>query len=188
MSRATWVSGRPRRTALRLDVERVARCRHAAARRESLARGDRAEAGRSAAVEGALHGIPAIALSLVAWADDRRYYETAAVVARRICRSVLMRQLPPGMILNVNVPNLARSEVRGTVFTRLGKRKYGEVLFEKLDPRGKKYYWISGEERSFQDMPGSDCNAILARKVSVTPLRIDLTDHALLAEMTSWKI
>jgi 5'-nucleotidase len=73
--------------------------------------------------------------------------------------------------------------------TRLGKHSYGYEVVEKVDPRGRKYYWIGGNEYQHEDIPGSDCNAVLRdRRVSVTPLMLDLTDEKNLARVSSWKL
>jgi 5'-nucleotidase len=142
----------------------------------------------SAAVEGALLKIPSVAVSLVAWGDDRCYFETAARFAAKLCGRILKEGLPPGSLLNVNVPNVRPAEVRGYRFTKLGKRNYGEVIFEKIDPRGKKYYWIGGDERTFEDIAGSDGNAIQEKMISITPLKVDLTHYAFLDEMQGWRL
>lgn len=148
----------------------------------------------SAAVEASLMGIPAIAVSLVAWGDDKTHFQTAASYAVRIARKVLAGNLKfqskigNHFVLNVNVPNVPPSGIKGYRFTRLGKRNFGEVIFEKTDPRRKKYYWIGGDDRTFYDIPGSDGNVIQEKMVSITPLQIDLTHYPLLEEMRSWKL
>jgi 5'-nucleotidase len=91
------------------------------------------------------------------------------------------------MLLNVNIP--AQGEPRGYQVTRLGKHSYGYEVVEKVDPRGRKYYWIGGNEYQHEDIPGSDCNAVLReRLVSVTPLHLDLTDDELRARVASWSV
>ena len=142
----------------------------------------------SAAVEGALMGVSSIAFSLVAFANDVPHFETAAHFAKKLSKKVLERALPRGFILNVNVPNLPLGKVKGYEFTRLGKRNYGEVIFEKTDPRGRKYYWIGGDDRNFEDIPTSDCNAINLGKVAITPLQVDMTHYPMLDEMREWKL
>src|SRR5437867_1274524 len=95
--------------------------------------------------------------------------------------------LPPAMLLNVNIP--AGPELRGYAVTRLGKHSYGFDVIEKVDPRGRKYYWIGGNEYQHEDIPGSDCNAVLREGlVSVTPLHLDLTATELAMELARWTI
>ncbi len=80
-----------------------------------------------------------------------------------------------GTVLNVNVPETPAP--RGYLITRQGKRRYGDAVVEKVDPRGRKYYWIGGSELSFADEPGTDFAAIQGGYVSVTPLHLDLTNY-----------
>ncbi len=144
----------------------------------------------SAAVEGALIGIPSVAVSLVAFEGRRFHFNTAALFAKKVCHRLLkfpQSKRPEGFVLNVNIPNCPMDKVRGIEFTQLGKRDYGDVIFKKIDPRGKKYYWIGGSGYSFEDIPGSDGNAIEKKKISVTPLMVDMTDRSLLAEIMKWK-
>lgn len=140
----------------------------------------------SAAYEAGIIGIPAIAFSLMM--NDGKYFQTAADFARRLARKVLADGLPEGVILNVNVPDLPPGKIGGVEFTKQGKRDWGDIIVEKVDPRGKKYYWISGDETAFTDIENSDCNAVLRGAISITPLRVDITDHAALREMRDWKI
>jgi 5'-nucleotidase len=141
----------------------------------------------SAALEGAIMGIPSIAISLVA-RFERPSFRPAANFAAKLARTVLKNKLPPGMVLNVNVPNVPQNRLKGYAFCKLGKRNYGDVIVEKLDPRKKKYYWIGGDEVGYENIPGSDCNAILERKISITPLKVDMTDYPFLEKIRTWKV
>jgi len=141
----------------------------------------------SAAMEGAIMGIPAIAMSLVTRDDNPRYLP-AAQFAVRLARQVAKNGLPHGMVLNVNVPNCPAKKIKGYAYCKLGKRNYGDIIVEKLDPRNKKYYWIGGDESGYDDIPGSDCNAILEKKISITPLQVDMTSYAFLEKIRTWKI
>lgn len=142
----------------------------------------------SAAVEGALLGVPSIAVSLVVRSEEEVHFESAAQFASKLCRKVLQSDFSKGFVLNVNVPNIHRKDLKGYQFTKLGKRNYGEVIFEKIDPRGKKYYWIGGDDRTFENIPGSDCNAIQQKKISITPLQVDATHYGLLSQISQWKL
>lgn len=139
----------------------------------------------AAAMEAALLGVHAIAVSLAgppphAFGDAARF---AAALARR----VVAAPPPAPILLNVNVPP---GPVRGYRFVRLGRRTYGNEVVEKVDPRGRKYYWIGGEGGATSaDIPGSDCNTALAeRLVSVTPLHLDSTHDPMLQELRSWTV
>jgi 5'-nucleotidase len=111
----------------------------------------------------------------------------AARFARSLAAAALERPLPPNMLLNVNVP--AGVDTDGYVVTRLGKHSYGFDVVEKVDPRGRKYYWIGGSEYQHEDIPGSDCNAVLReRRISVTPLLFDLTHETMRADIAQWAL
>jgi 5'-nucleotidase len=139
----------------------------------------------AAAMEASLLGVPAIAFSLVT--RSRFDFGPAARFAARLAAAALARPLPPRMLLNVNIP--AGVEPDGYVVTRLGKHSYGFEVIEKTDPRGRKYYWIGGNEYSHENIPGTDCNAVLDDKlVSVTPLMTDLTDERTRAVVAEWTV
>ncbi len=138
-----------------------------------------------AAMEAALMGFPAIAFSL----DSREFSledltRTSAVVDYLV-NSVLTTGLPPGTFLNVNIP---AGPISGIGLTFQGKRHYGEGIVHKTDPRGRSYYWIGGGDVGFVDIPGSDCNAIAAGQVSITPLRTGLTSESALQSLADWPL
>ena len=91
-------------------------------------------------------------------------------------------------MLNVNLPHRPWEQVRGVRVTRLGSRVYQDTLVRKVDPRGRDYYWIGGEDAIWKNSEGSDFDAVEAGYVSVTPLRLDLTDEAALAEIAAWNL
>ena len=135
----------------------------------------------SAAMEATLLGVPAIAVSLV----GREPFDFAAAAAftRRLADAVLRDRFPPDTLLNVNVPSLPADEIKGFALTRQGKRRYGDAIVEKVDPRGKKYYWIGGDELSFVPEEGTDFTAVERGLISVTPLHLDLTNYASLGQL-----
>src|SRR5262249_20736128 len=95
----------------------------------------------AAAMEGTLLGFPSIAFSL-AGRDDLEF-TAAATFATRLAGWVLEHRLPVDTLLNVNVPAMPEGQVpAGVSLTRMGRRRYGDAIVEKLDPRGRKYYWI----------------------------------------------
>ena len=140
----------------------------------------------SAAFEGGILGIPAIACSLAPGGKDN--FDVAARFVAKLAKRVLADGLPPGIVLNVNVPDLPASRIRGHQFVAQGKRNYGDIIVEKVDPRKKKYYWIAGNEASFEDIERSDCNAVRDGFIAITPLRVNLTDHSALKAFEGWKI
>jgi len=147
----------------------------------------------SAAMEGTLLGVPSLAISLLGRGEFR--FDAAARFSRRLATWVIERGLPPDTLLNVNVPAPADAQpdgdgVRGFALTRMGRRRYGDAIVEKVDPRGRKYYWIAGEEVPFVAEEGTDFHAIHQGLISVTPIHMDLTNYrtldALEAVRTTW--
>ena len=137
-----------------------------------------------AALEGALRGVPAIAISLER--QSPQDFSHAAAFAAELVRDILSRG--PGAIeeetlLNVNLP---AGPVRGVRPTKLGRRIYRDQVAVRKDLRGKDYYWIGGPEAKGPDVPGSDCTAIAEGLVSVTALGLDLTHEPTQQRMTAW--
>ena len=136
----------------------------------------------AAAMEGAVGEVPSFAISLV----KSRDYGSAAKFASALARQIGRRGLPRGTFLNVNVP---AGVPRGARITRIGRRDYSAAVVEKLDPRGRAYYWIGGDEQGHEHIPGSDCDAVFdSGLVSVTPLHLDLTQHELVEELKRWEL
>jgi len=130
----------------------------------------------SAAMEGTLLGVPSLAISAVGRGSFR--FEAAAAFSARLAAWVLERGLPPDTLLNVNVPAPKDGQpIRGFALTRMGRRRYGDAIVEKVDPRGKKYYWIGGEELEFVQEEGTDFHAVRQGLISVTPIHLDLTNY-----------
>lgn len=135
------------------------------------------------ASEATLNDIPSIAVSLASYRS--REFAEAGAIARRVAERVLDRGLPRGVMLNVNVPTDATRDSPVKV-TKLGRRYYGKIVDEKTDPRNKRYYWIGGSELGFDDIPGSDCNAVARGLVSLSPVSMDLTCYRTLREIRDW--
>jgi len=139
----------------------------------------------AAAMEGLLSNIPSIAISIGAFGADTDF-EPAASFTALLARNILDRGLAPDTLLNVNVPPLPRAKIAGVEVTRLGKRTYRDQLVERLDPYGNPYYWVGGPAVSEEAEAGTDVAAMRAGKISVTPIALDLTNHALLEELARW--
>lgn len=146
------------------------------------------------AIEATLVDIPAIAVSLASRKLEMKPDEAEAVhealdagaaFARKLARQVIERRLPRSVLLNVNVPEDADDQTPAVV-GKMGRRDYLKEVHQKLDPRGKPYFWLGGAELAFDDLPGSDCNAIARSKISVTPIRLDMTDHRFADELEDW--
>jgi 5'-nucleotidase len=127
----------------------------------------------SAAFEGALLHIPSIALS--ALVGEHFSFDRCASFAAELVRWALGAHGDPSIILNVNFPVVER--FAGVRVTRLGRRIYTEGIVERLDPRGRAYFWIGGGEPSWQEGEGTDFEAVQSGFISITPLHLDLTHH-----------
>jgi len=128
----------------------------------------------SAAMEATLMGVPAVAFSLAEGPFSSRHFGHSAQIAAQICRYIGSEGLPRDTFLNVNIP---KGKPKGISMTRQGKRQYQDMIVEKLDPRGRKYYWLGGSGLGFEDEPGTDSQAIGQGLVSITPLHLDLTNY-----------
>lgn len=133
------------------------------------------------AMEAALLGLPAFAISLDGHSPFE--FEPAAAFGVRVARLMLSRSWAPRTMLNVNVPDTKGAPVERFVWARGGRRDYGHIVTERLDPRGRTYYWLGGNRLDYEPVEGSDCDAVAAGVAAITPLDLDLTHHALLAEL-----
>ena len=138
----------------------------------------------AAAVEGSLQGVPALAASLVT-RQPSDFAEPAAMVGR-IVRHILERGVDPRLLLNINFPFRPKEALKGIQLTRLGSRVYQDTLVKKVDPRGRDYYWIGGEDPIWKPDPGTDFQALHDGYVSVTPMQLRLTDDHALVDMQQW--
>ncbi len=135
----------------------------------------------SAAREASILGIPAMAVSLCidfahAGADEDRNYAAAAKVAAQVFQKMRSRELPKHTLLNLNVPDLPYSRIRGVRLARQGFRYYSGNVLRRKDHRGRDYFWVGGKYRGFRDEPETDCVAVEAGFASLTPVKLDSTD------------
>ncbi len=141
----------------------------------------------SAAFEGTLLGIPSFAISLVSRSQFR--FDVAARFALRMARCILERGLPKKTFLNINVPNLDEKKIKSYQITHQGKLIHnGDGVVEKIDPRGRKYYWIGGGQLLFEKGGNTDVEAVSKSCISITPLNLDLTRYSSIRELKKWKI
>jgi 5'-nucleotidase len=136
------------------------------------------------AVEAAIRGVPAFAISLARGPVEG--YQAAAAFAHALATAILRQGLPPKSLLNVNVPN--RGPIQGYRWTRLGERVYRDHVDVRTDPRGQRYFWIGGPPLDVEDTPDTDGATVRAGAVSVTPLELDLTSHSLLSSLPGWRL
>ncbi len=141
----------------------------------------------SAAIEGCILNIPSVAISLVSYKSDDFSY--AGEVAVEVAQKLLEHGLPEGVLLNVNVPAVPKGEIKGIKVVRLGIRRYAETYIKRLDPRGKPYYWLTGEaiDATQEDMQlDTDIAAVNQNYVAITPIHLDLTFYSLMDTVTGW--
>lgn len=141
----------------------------------------------SAAMEATLMGIPAFAVSLVTDADGTNY-QAAASFAAKLADTIFREGLPKDTFLNVNVPDMPADSLLSPVITSQGKRLYEGMIINKVDPRGRDYYWIGSVDLNFLDIEGSDYTAISRGHISVTPLHLDLTNYNSFAQLKGWNL
>ncbi|KAF4516022.1 hypothetical protein B566_EDAN000259 [Ephemera danica] len=139
----------------------------------------------SAAMEGTILGLPSIAVSQEGRETFR--FSVAADYAVRIVRQVLAQGLPDETLLNVNVPNRALRSIKGVRVTCLSRRRFDNPIIEKLDPHGRKYFWIAGTRVSWSRSKNADHEALAEGRVSVTPIHLDCTNYAVLDHFRAWE-
>ncbi len=142
----------------------------------------------TAAMEAVIAGVPGIAISLeiVEGHIGEVDYGPAARAARQVVQNVINYGLPEEILLNVNVPFISEEQIRGIRTTRQGLRVYHSRLDERIDPRGRPYYWIGGDAPTGVPEFGTDVGALTEGFVSVTPLQLDLTAYHALTELSTW--
>ena len=128
-----------------------------------------------AAMEGMIHGVPAVAFSQERPKKQPQDFRVTEKVIAHILFHLTKEGLPTGVFLNVNVPDLTADQLKGIRVTRLGKRIYHDQLDKKLDPRGGNYYWIGGKAPTGQYEPDTDIGALQDGYASITPLQGNMT-------------
>jgi 5'/3'-nucleotidase len=138
----------------------------------------------AAAAEGYLLGIPSVAISLTSKTGE--HFESAIGIALQIVERLRRNPFSEPVLLNVNVPDVAPAQLRGMEITRLGRRHKAEPVVKLQTPRGETAYWIGPAGGAADAGPGTDFHAVEAGRVSVTPLRMDLTHNAQLPRIQEW--
>ncbi len=136
----------------------------------------------AAAAEAVVLGVPSVAVSMVE--PEKTDLSYCADIVVTLIRTIFRNRLPKGIYLNVNIPR----EWTGGRFeiTHLGQRSYRDVIVEKMDPRGKPYYWIGGQVEEWRGDDRCDFAAIERGNISVTPLQLDMTATEALPDLQSW--
>ena len=137
----------------------------------------------AAALEGTLLRIPSIAFSAERDADGQSHFDVGAGFASKIAEHALANGLPPGVLLNVNVP---LGTPRGIRITRQGSRTYRAAAIERFDPSGRPYFWIAAPDTTHSEEPDGDHTALSEGYVSVTPLHADMTHDPSRGIIAGW--
>ena len=136
----------------------------------------------AAAIEGRFVGLPSIAISLASW--DGKNFDSAAKVAELIVDNVEFSELSINTVLNINVPDIPYDQIKGFKTTRLGKRHKSENIVQ--DENDASLYWIGENGKEAKNGPGTDFYAIKNNYVSITPLKIDLTNNTEIEKVENW--
>src|SRR3989344_5765520 len=136
--------------------------------------------------EGAIFGIPSMAISLGTFTDPDFSY--AAKIGAKLAKSLAKKRVPAGTFLNVNVPSSPASRIKGIKAARQGMEPIHSTFHKRIDPHDRHYYWMSGKTPPSEKDLGIDTYALSKQFVTVTPIHCDFTDYAFLTELAGWKI
>ncbi|MBK7106072.1 MAG: 5'/3'-nucleotidase SurE [Ignavibacteriae bacterium] len=140
----------------------------------------------SAAREAAIMDCPAIAFSITNHKPTN--FDFAKKVAKELTLKVVKHGLAKGTLLNVNIPDLPESEIKGIIATQQGNSKWADIYEKRIDPYGNDYFWLTGEMIDFDNDIKSDQIAIKNKYVAVTPVHFDLTDYKTFEELQTWNL
>ena len=141
----------------------------------------------AAAMEATVMGVPSVAFSYVG-EDPTSIEEWEEVLAEFIQRIPSGGAFPVDTLLNVNIPDVRPSELKGVRVTSLGQRRYSDSITRARDPMGREYFWIGGGVSEWRGGDSSDFRAVEEGYISVTPLHLDLTNYGLLEEIRDWDL
>lgn len=135
----------------------------------------------SAATEGAMMGVKSIAISLASVKSND--FDTAAEFAQFFCQHIQPMELSQPVLFNINIPAVDKKEILGWKYTSQGKTKFLDTFEKRIDPRGKTYYWLTGEKQQIHYDDVSDDHAVNENFISVTPLQYNMTNQPLLEQL-----
>ncbi len=140
----------------------------------------------SAAIEGAISGVPSIALSIAG--HKNIHFNYAAKLTKKLCLQILDHEFPVDSLLNVNIPFVEPNAIAGVAITHLGNIRYKNSFDRRMDPRGRVYYWLAGEAIDNTDDEGSDVWAVKNNYISITPILFDLTKYDMIETIKKWNL
>ncbi|MGH1538626.1 MAG: 5'/3'-nucleotidase SurE [Gammaproteobacteria bacterium] len=138
----------------------------------------------AAAIEGRFLGLPAVAISLTSF--QPKFMQDAAQVSAKLVANLTDTTLPSDVIININIPDIAKNEIKGMQTTRLGNRHKAEPVVEAQDPRGKPIYWVGAAGPEQDAGIGTDFHAVNNNYVSVSPMHLDLTHYKAMQDVEDW--
>lgn len=141
----------------------------------------------SAAIEAGIEGIPAIGFSLLDY-NWNANFEHSKPYIKQIAQQVLNNKLPEGIVLNVNIPNSDKKEIKGIKVCRQAKANWKEKFDKRKTPQGKDYYWLTGEFENLDKGKDTDEFALEKHYISVVPVKFDLTAHHFLQQLNTWNL
>lgn len=136
----------------------------------------------SAAVEAGVEGLQAVGFSLLDFSWDADFSQAKEYI-QKIVLNVLENPIPKGIVLNVNIPNLNKKDIKGIKVCKQANAKWEESFDERTNPHGKKYYWLTGYFNNMDTDENADENALANGYISVVPVKFDLTAYEYLAEL-----
>ena len=137
----------------------------------------------SCAMEGAMLGIPSIAVSLASLSNKYEDFKFASEFVAEFIDKLDDYKIPDRTILNINVPGLEKDDISGIAITELGKRMYTDTYEKRTDPRGKTYYWLAGELINEPEDAKTDIAAVRNNKISITPITYEMTRKSFITEL-----
>lgn len=129
----------------------------------------------SCAMEGAMLGVPSIAVSLASMHCEYEDFKYTAKFIAALLKKLKDYKFPQKMLLNINVPSLEADDIGGIAITELGKKMFTDSYEKRIDPRGKVYYWMAGELISEPVTANTDIAAVRNNKISITPVTFEMT-------------
>lgn len=138
----------------------------------------------AAAIEGAFFGIDSVAVSLEY--DEHANFTAAAELAWGVIEQLLAKKGPEPQLFNLNIPTAALAQPRGLKVVPMGGDRYGESYIQRVDPKGRKYYWATNDPPPRPSEVEDDCSALAKGYVTVTPLGFDMTKHDVMGRMEGW--
>ncbi len=142
----------------------------------------------SAAMEAAIEGIPSIGFSLLDYSYDADFTAAKQIVHKLVAELLQQKIIDKHFLLNVNIPALPPEKIKGIKICKQAYAKYEEDFSERLDPHGKKYYWLTGEFKNFDKAKDTDVWALEHNYVSVVPVQFDLTNYTVKKQLEKSKL